>query len=296
MKTAIIPALAAMVLLGCTREDTEELARLREEAAHLRVMVAPPPASLDSLYPPLAPAPLFLQRMLGLGEAFTGLAVDVFEQDAEHVATGLQHFRAEYEAVSRLVPEWQDAYPTGPLDELAAALEAGDPERIGAAFDGVGAVCHRCHVTDMAKVHFRYRWADFSTLRLTDRTTGRELSYRQLMREMEAAFVGIGVDLRQEQVENARGQFDTFQARFGLLATVCVACHTTERAYFVDARIQEAIRRLGDVLRDEAPDPDLAAELSQRIGMESCSKCHLVHGPAALTKALWEEGLHEPGT
>jgi mono/diheme cytochrome c family protein len=226
--------------------------------------------------------------MLELSEAFAGIAVDVFEEDVEHARAGLERFRTEYVAVSRLVPEWEAAYPTGPVDMLASALEAGDPGLIGTAFERVGAVCHECHVANMAKVHYRYRWGDFGRISLTDPTSGRELSYKQLMQEMETAFVGISTDLRQQQVENARAQFATFRARLSLLATACVACHTTERKYFIDAGVQQTVQRLGAVLQSDIPDAALAAELGQQIGMESCSKCHLVHAPAALIKAQWE--------
>jgi mono/diheme cytochrome c family protein len=281
---AVVPALLA----GCAAEQNGELARLREEVADLRTTVGPPPSSLDSLYPPVAAAPVLLLRMLELGEALSGVAVDVFEQDVEHARAGLERFRAEYAAVSRLVPEWEAAYPTGPVDALAAAVESGDPEQIGAAFEGVGAVCHECHVVNMAKVHFQYRWGDFGKISLRDPMSGRELSYRQLMQEMETAFVGIGTDLRQQQTENARAQFATFRTRFNLLTTVCVTCHATERKYFIDAGVQQAVQRLGEVLQSDIPNATLAMELAQEIGEESCSKCHLVHGPAALTKALWE--------
>ncbi len=283
-----VTTVVVIVLTGCAGEQNEELSRLREEVAELRNMVGPPPSSLDSLYPPVAPGPVMLQRMLELGEAFSGIAVDVFEQDVEHARAGLERFRNEYVAVSRLVPEWQAGYPAGPVDTLVAAVESGDPERIGAAFEGVGAVCHECHVANMAKVHYRYRWGDFAKIRLVDPSSGRELSYRQLMQEMETAFVGIGADLRQQQPDNARTQFATFQARFRLLATACVACHATEREYFIDAGVQQTVQRLGAVLQSDTPDAAAAAELGQQIGMESCAKCHLVHGPAALAKARWE--------
>jgi cytochrome c556 len=291
-RLTLIPALVTTVAVGCSSEPAEELAVLREEVAQLRTMVGPPPSSIDSLYPPVAPSPVLLQEMVQLAEAFTGLLVDVFEQDYEHVPSGLERFRAEYAAVASLVPEWQTAYPTGPVDELAAALEAGDPDRIGAAVEGVGAVCHDCHVANMAKVQYRYRWPDFGMIRLQDPATGRELSYKQLMQEMETAFVGIGVDLRQQQMQNARAQFETFEARLGLLRTACGVCHATERTYFVDASVLEMVQQLGTVLEEDNPDPEMAAQLGQQIGMESCSKCHLVHAPAALYKAQWEAGVH----
>lgn len=286
-KFALVIGGASLLLAGCAAEQPEEMARLRQEVAELRTRVGPPPTSLDSLYPPVAQAPMLLLRMLELGEALSGVAVDLVEQDVEHARAGLDRLKTEYAAVSRLVPEWEAAYPTDPLDEVASAMESGDPEQIGTALAAVGAVCHECHVANMAKVHYRYRWGDFARINVSDAASGRQLAFRQLMQEMETAFTGIAVDLRQQQVENARAQFATFQARFSLLATTCVACHTTERKYFIDSDVLQVMERLRVVLQSNTPDATQAMELGQQIGAESCSKCHLVHAPAALTRASW---------
>ena len=178
IRLALTIAVVLAFLTACAPEHDEELVRLREEVGSLRTLVGPPPSSLDSLYPPAAPAPVLLMRMIELGDAMSGIVVDLSEQDVEHVRAGLERFKTEYVALSRLVPEWEGAYPAGPVDTLIAAVESGDPARIGAAFAGVGAVCHECHVANMAKVHYRYRWGDFAGINLSDPTSGRALSYR----------------------------------------------------------------------------------------------------------------------
>lgn len=291
----VFPVLLAAAAVGCTQstsETAEEMAALREEVALLRDIAGAPPSSLDNLYPPVAPGPVLLQEMMELATALTGLGVDVFEQDGEHVPAGFEQFRAKYAAVAQLVPEWESAYPLGPVEELGMALETGDPERIGAAFEGVGVVCHDCHVANMAKVHFVYRWPDFGMIQLPDPSTGRALSWKEIMREMENAFVGMSVDLQQQQTDNARAHFDTFRARFDLLKVGCGVCHASERSYFVDPTVTGMIQQLGAVLESDTPDGAAAAQLGEQIGMESCSKCHLVHAPAAMYKASLVEGGH----
>lgn len=276
-----------MLLVACAPGQNQELASLREEVAQLRAVAGPPPASLDSLYPPAAQGPVLLMRMVGLAEALSGLGVDVFQQDRENVPAGLERFRSEYAAVAALVPEWQASYPMEPVEALAAALETGDPAQIGPAFEAVGAVCHDCHVANMSKVQFRYRWGDFGSIALTDPSSGRSLNFRQMMQEMEMAFVGVGTDLAQGQLANARQNFATFQARFDLVASACAYCHASEREYFVDADVRRLIQQLGAALRTAAPDGAQMMQLGQRIGEESCARCHLVHGPAAMAKARW---------
>lgn len=287
VRVSVGVAIISVLMAACAPGQSRELASLREEVTQLRAVAGPPPASLDRLYPPAAPGPLLLMRMLGLSEALTGVAVDAFERDIENARAGLERFRTEYASVAGLVPEWQGAYPTEPVDALATALESGDPARIGAGFEAVGAVCHECHVANMPMVQYRYRWSDFDRITLSDPSSGRGLSFRQLMQELEMAFVGVGTDLRQQQVMNAREQFATFQARFDLLTAACAYCHASERKYFVDADIRQLIQRLGATLRNDAPDTDLVMQLGRQIGEESCARCHLVHGPAALTRERW---------
>lgn len=284
---ALIPVATMLIVVGCGTDETEEVASLRLEIARLQEVAGAPPASLDGLYPPIAAAPVYLQEMLGLSDAFTGIVVDFSEQDAEHLGPGFEQLRSRYAAVARLVPEWADRYPVDPVDRLGAAIVSGEPEQIGAALEAVGAVCHDCHMATMAKVHYRFHWGNFWQITLGD-AAGRELSYPEFMRELDAAFVGIGVDLEQGQLERARTHFETFRTRFGMLAGVCVNCHATERKYFVDAVAREAVERLGAELRRDEPDSEEIARLSQHVGMETCHRCHLVHVPAALVPLQWQ--------
>ncbi|UCF39674.1 MAG: hypothetical protein JSW43_07955 [Gemmatimonadota bacterium] len=287
--TPFVPMAALALAAACAPDQSAEVQQLRDRVAELEAMVGPPPASLDQFYPPQAEGPVYLARMHQLAGGITALGVDLGEQDMENVQRGFAQFRDEYLAVSQMVPEWAGQYPIEPVDRLGAALEAGDPDAIGAAFQEVGAVCHTCHVANLPKTYFRYRFGDFMALRITEPASGRELHYPDLMREIEGALTGAVVDVMQGQPDRAREHYGTFRARFELLGTVCAACHTTERRYFVDADVWEKIDALGDALAPAQPDPQLVQHTAQEIGEESCGKCHLVHAPSALTRMHWDE-------
>jgi cytochrome c556 len=289
---ALAPLLATS---ACGPDQSEELARLRARVAELEAMVGPPPASLDRFYPPQAERPVYLDRMHALSTALTAIGVDLAEQDLEYVPGAFAEFRDEYVAISAMVPEWTDGYPIEPVDQLGAALEAGDPDATAEAFQAVGAVCHSCHVTNLPKAYFRYRFGDFMALRLTEPASGRELRYPELMQEIEVALIGAVVDVMQGQPERAREHYATFRARFELLGTVCAACHTTERRYFVDADVWGKIDALGTALAHAQPDPQVVQHTVQEISEESCGKCHLVHAPSAMTRMHWDE-MGEPAT
>lgn len=246
---------------------------------------APLPASLEALYPPNAAAPVFLLSMFEMNNPLAGIVVDLFEGDLDHAKANFEKFRTQYLATSKLVPEWQKAYyPLKPVEELGTALQTNDRNQVMAAIGNVGMVCHNCHTANMVKVQQKYQWPDFKLIAVNDPLTNQGVDYPTLMQYLNANFTGIGVDLEQGQVENARKQFQGFNARFQALKESCGSCHNTERKYYVDESVQSLIAKLGQALEASSIDPKLVAELSQGIGKENCAKCHLVHLPAAYAK------------
>jgi cytochrome c556 len=249
----------------------------------------PLPASLDTLYPPEAEQPIFLMKNLGLNMLFTGIVVDLFEDDLDHAKTNFEKFKSEYLGISKLVPEWKDEFPVKPVDELGASLETGDPGKVMAAVEKVGMICHSCHTANMVRAQQKYRWPDFQAIMVHDPLTDADADYAQSMQFLNSSFNGIAVDLEEGQVENAQKQFQGFKARFQALKESCGACHETERTYYVDEGVQSLIDKLGEALGGSSVDPKVVGELSQKIGLEGCSKCHMVHLPAAYGKLGWEK-------
>jgi mono/diheme cytochrome c family protein len=241
------------------------------------------PASLDALYPPQAQGPVFLIKMISLAESFGGTLSDLFEKDLPNASAGFDKFQAQYKELSGLVPEWGSLYPLAPVNELGAALKAGDQGRVMAAAEKVGGICSACHAENMAPVQFRYGWPDFSGIRAKDPLTGEEVSLHQLMLFLDINFAGISADLQQGQAENAQKQFQGFKARFEAMADTCQECHgPDERKYYVDGSIRTMVEELGRAVAE--PSTEKAGKIHQGIGMESCRKCHLVHIPAAFAQ------------
>jgi hypothetical protein len=110
------------------------------------------PASLDKYFPPITEQSVYLFRMLGMNQPFTGIVVDLFEKDIDNARINYKKFRARYLEVSKLVPEWTGYFPVEPLDGLQTALEIGDQEKVMAAVQHVGKMCSDCHVSVMPMV------------------------------------------------------------------------------------------------------------------------------------------------
>jgi hypothetical protein len=289
MKTTTFLLIASIVILtGCSKDQSDEIVRLKQENAFLKSIVDSPPASLDSLYPPEAPAPLYHIKMFELATPFTGFVIKINEGDRSGAKLLFDSFRDQYTAISKLVPQWEKDYPSQPLDELAALIEEGEAGRIMEAVEKVGNVCHNCHIFHLPKVQQKYHWQDVSIISLTDSITKKDIDYRQFMMSLDMSFVGIGMELQQGQIEKARMHFENFNNNMNQLKESCLWCHDTQRDYYVNEETDAFVIKLGNALQSSSPDMKLISDLSQLIGNENCIKCHLVHIPAAYAKARWK--------
>ena len=288
-------ALGALLTISCTRGPSAREQSLEKENADLKALVAqlkevagPPPASLDNLFPPKAPAPLFLIQMFALGSPFLGIMNDLQQGDIPNVQADFEKFKAEYAKAAGMVPEWKDKFPLEPVNALGEALKSGDPAKVGPAFGRVGAVCGSCHLANQNNVRAKYHWQDFGQVKVANPVTGQSQGFVDFMFFLAGAYDGIGTDLQQGQLDNARKDFQAFNAGFKALGQACLACHATPRTYFVDGGVQGIIDKLGAELNKPAPDPKAVGDLMGAIGNESCGKCHLVHQPAQQAKERWK--------
>ena len=246
--------------------------------------MAPLPTSLDALYPPQAGQPIYLFEMLGLGTRFSGIVADLSENKLQEAVANFEMFNAQYVEVSKLVPEWRRHYPQGPVAALGAALKTGDRARIMGAYENVGKVCHDCHAAYMPAVQQKYHWGDFNAIRIKDPLSKEDVDFSRLMQYLDANFAGISVSVERGDRETAQRHLQGFDARFQAMKETCRNCHDTERKYYVDESVQDLISQLGQVLNGSSVDPKVVESLRQRIGVESCIKCHWVHVPAAFAQ------------
>lgn len=277
------------VVLGSSSANAQELEKLKQENEALKAIVSSPPSSLDNMFPPVSEQPVFLINMLEMGTLFSAIMVDLTEEDVQGVIENYRKFKAKFIEISKLVPEWESYFNLDAVENLGAALESGDQIKIMMEYGKVGGVCHDCHSINMPKVQQKYHWGSFEDITVKDPVTQETIDYSRLMQFLEVNFAGINVDLEQGQIENARKQFEGFKSRFQTLKTVCIKCHNSKRTYYVDEKVQSYIEELGEEVKESTIDKDAVSKLSQKIGMESCFKCHLVHVPAELTKYQWKK-------
>ena len=258
------PALAQSPVHDATREGAHAL-----------------PATLDALFPPTSPMPVFLLAMHKMNTPLAAMSADLMERDAEGVQADLAAFKSAYAEAQALVPEWKDRFPQAPVDELEAALKAANPVAALPAFEKIGKVCHDCHVPYMVPVQQKYHWPSFKGIALQDPVSKEELDFVRLMQYLNMSFSAVEADLSQGQVDNARRQWQAFVARFQTLKESCEACHDSPRTYFVDAGVEATLDSMTQALAAATIDPAAVGQLGQTVGTRSCQGCHLVHMPAA---------------
>ena len=280
---------------GCASNQAEvdslkaENQKLAAANQQLKDIAGPLPASLDNYFPPKAPAPVWLLEMFTLAAPAESIMGDLQQGDMAGVKANYAAFKAQYEKMSKMVPEWTSLFPMGPIDDLGKAIDSGDPSKIGPAFGPVGAVCGNCHLLNQVKAFQKYHWQSFDDVQVTDPLSGKPTPWAAYMQQMAGMFTAMGNDLQQGQLDNARKDFQGFSATFKALSQSCNACHTTPRTYFVDASVQAMVDEVGKELAKATPDANRIGELSGGIGNESCMKCHLVHIPSQNRKAGWEK-------
>jgi len=142
----------------------------------------------------------------------------------------------------------------------------------------------------MAKVQQKYHWGNFEEIKLKDPLTNEEVNFAQLKQGLNANFAGINLDVEQGQKDNAKKQLQGFNARFQALKNTCQSCHKKEEMkHYVDQKIISLIEDMELELSQSTHDPKAIESLSQKVGMESCFKCHLVHIPSAFAKLQWKK-------
>ena len=276
----LVGFLLLMVFLGIAMIPRAGAGNL-PEAARAVPGTYPLPESLNALYPPAADRPVYQQEMLSLETTFSGIVVDLMEDDFDGAKRLFEDFQRQYRELAGMVPEWKGEYPEGNVKELGAALASGEKGRAMNAFAAVGAVCHRCHVVAMVPVQQKYHWGDFGTTSVQDSLTGSAIGDPQFKQYLAANLAGITVNLKQGQIDNARKQFEAFRSRFTALSGSCNGCHENGSLSFVDRETQNTVGELGKAFRNRTVSTESVVALVQKIGRESCSKCHLVHLPAA---------------
>jgi cytochrome c556 len=224
--------------------------------------------------------------MLSLEGAFSGIAAELAENDLDGARDLFKVFKTEYTSVKNMVDEWKKDFPENEIEKLGTALNGSDKDLMFSAFGELGKVCHRCHEASMVATQQKYRWGNFSEIFVPDVEKGEKKPYAVFKKFLAVNMAGVRVDASQGQWDGARKHFSKLKGRFALLTNSCTTCHFEKPKYFVST---DSLPLLENELGKNQPDNDKVDHLLQRLGGESCAGCHLIHVPAAMASANYDQ-------
>jgi hypothetical protein len=257
-----------------------------------RVVIEPPPKSLDKLYPPQAKEPVLLHEMLKLGHLFNSTNHDVLQRDWENAQRGFAGFKEQIIKLSKLIPEWKDHFKMDLVEELGRVIAQKKIPAIMKLRNGkVGPeLCGECHREHRLSVWYRYYWKDFGKVMVVDPISKKKLSYFDFMLRVNGSFEGIGLDVEQGQPENTRKTFKAFTTRMETLKKSCDECHDPKgraKKYYLGSKTAKMIAELEEEISIPRADLKKVQHIIEEIGEEVCYECHQVHWPAATVQRVW---------
>jgi cytochrome c553 len=302
MKTLLIIVLflfvtSALLILNFNGNNSI-LASEEEENGDFKIEA--PPKSLDKLYPPQAKDPILLIEMITLAKFFTSIGHDARQNDWPNAQLGFDNFKSQIIKLSGMIPEWKKHFNMDVVEELGHAVAQKNldavlkvrNEKVG------GGMCGHCHEEHRIGVWYRYHWKDFGEIMVEDPMVKKKVPFQTFMFMVSESLEGIGIDLQQGQVANARNTFNAFNARAKALKKACENCHDPkkgERKYFVNAEVMGMIDGLGTELSKTTPAHEKVEHFFMEIGVEMCYECHQVHWPAGTVQRFWRAQTQKAG-
>ncbi len=247
------------------------------------------PPALDSIYKgsvPETPGNSYVIEMFKLADPMIGITTDVQEGDMANATANFNQFKAQYQKVSTMVPEWQGYWDINLVDKLGEDL---NNKNIPAVFQDVGNIgqgCFKCHRNVGPQVWAKYYWRDFDTVNVS--TPEGNLPWTDAMTKYLdfLAYSRIGSDIREGKQQDALNSSILFKTMMLNFKQACNDCHKTPRYYFVSDDVMANLTQMvNDIRAGNLADAEI---IRQQLG-DTCFRCHVIHMPAQDMKDKMEK-------
>lgn len=258
-----------------------------EQVYRLFMRLSLPPA-LDRIYNgsvPETPSSSYIPEMFKLADPFIGITTDVQQGDMKNATANFNQFKAQYQKVSKMVPQWQGYWDINLVNQLGNDL---NNNKVQAVFQDVGKIgqgCAKCHANEMPQVWAKYYWRDFDTVNVS--TPEGNLSWTDAMTKyLDGAYSGIGSNIREGKQQDALNSSILFKSMMLNFKQACNDCHKTPRYYFVSDDVMANVTQMGnDIQAGKLADAEI---IRQQLG-DACFRCHVLHMPAQDMKDKMEK-------
>ena len=236
------------------------------------------PSSLDQLYEGSTPEVLgnaYLGEMFKLAGMMEGIAVNMQEGDFANAKNSFNLFSAQYNNVSKMVPEWKKYFDKKLVAEIGKDIDENNVSKTFADLGKLGEnVCAKCHRNNKPQVWAKYYWKDFRTVNIS--TPEGNMSWPEAKAKYVASsFDGATINLAEGRRVAANNSVELFKSMYSTnVKNACSSCHTTPRYYFVSDDVIALVNQFEDKIK--AGDLPGALELQGKIG-EQCMRCHITH-------------------
>ncbi len=249
-----------------------------DRAYRLFMRLSLPPV-LDSIYSgstPETPGGSYIPEMFKLADPLIGITTDVQEGDMANATVNFNQFKAQYQKVSKMVPQWQGYWNINLVNKLGEDLNNNN---ISAVFQDIGKIgqgCSKCHGNEMPQVWAKYYWKDFNTVNVS--TPEGNLSWTDAMTKyLDAAYSGTGSNIREGKQQDALNSSLLFKSMMLSFKQACNDCHKTPRYYFVSDDVMANVTQMVNDTQDgKLADAEMIRE---QLGEDICIRCHIVHMP-----------------
>jgi hypothetical protein len=237
------------------------------------------PESIGQFYAgstPEVPGNAYLGEMFGLSGMMAEIGANLQQGDFASAKNSFIGFSAQYDKVSKMVPEWKKYFDKKLVAEIGKDI---DQKNVPKAFADMGVlgekVCAECHRNSKPQVWVKYYWKDFRTVNIT--TPEGNMSWPAAKEKYVASsFDGATIYLAQGKRDAANDSAEFFRMMYTVnVANACKTCHGPEpRRYFVSSDVVTLVDQYVDKIK--ADDLAGAQALQGQIG-EQCMRCHILH-------------------
>ena len=237
------------------------------------------PESIGQYYvgsTPEVPGNAYLGEMFALSGMMEGIGANLQIGDFTNAKNSFNGFSAQYDKVSKMVPEWKKYYDKKLVGKIGEDI---DNHNVSEAFADIAElgdkVCNECHRNSKPQVWVKYYWKDFRTVNIT--TPEGNMSWPLAKSKYVASsFDGATIYLAQGKRDAANDSAEFFRFMYTVNVTnACKSCHGPEpRRYFVSSDVVTLVDQYVD--RIKANDLAGAQALQGQIG-EQCMRCHITH-------------------
>jgi len=236
-----------------------------------------PPPSLAKWYKPTNKRQVWLHTMFRLRRAMQ--AVRDYGAEGDHTAMNkwANKLVKDYRSLPEMVPEWRDDIDLRWADRLLQASKQNDIKKVNLALRKLNVSCKSCHKEHRAIVAATYRSPDYKKLLVPDSDKGKDIKFKQAMKNLSHTVNRIMIALQDDRRDVAHSSSQLLDTQLHDLGTVCKTCHKdpTSKTRILGKTTSPDMEKLWQSMK-QTNTKDSQRQLGH-LSVNICARCHGIH-------------------